>query len=130
MENSRENSFWKHNSRLVPGRPSPKKENKLLAKSVKAPIGSTSFQDFQNSVRDAWDIGDDEFCIVSEMSSKCDDDDDDDGVAVCFFRLIPFISFAHYTFMFIFMRYTVFFSRTTTRHRLFVCNAKKEIEIN
>lgn len=70
MESSRENSFWKHNGR-VPGRPSPKKENKLLAKGVKGPIGSTSFQDFQNSVRDAWDIGDDEFCIVSEMSSKC-----------------------------------------------------------
>ncbi|XP_055324885.1 TBC1 domain family member 22B [Sitodiplosis mosellana] len=69
MESSRENSFWKHNGRLVPGRPSPKKENKLLAKSVKGPIGSTSFQDFQNSVRDAWDIGDDEFCIVSEMSN-------------------------------------------------------------
>ena len=70
MESSRENSFWKHNGR-VPGRPSPKKENKLLTKSAKGPIGSTSFQDFQNSVRDAWDIGDDEFCIVSEMSSKC-----------------------------------------------------------
>lgn len=70
MENSRENSFWKHNGR-VPGRPSPKKENKILMKNVKGPIGSTSFQDFQNSVRDAWDIGDDEFCIVSEMSSKC-----------------------------------------------------------
>lgn len=68
MESSRENSFWKHNGR-VPGRPSPKKENKLLTKSVKGPIGSTSFQDFQNSVRDAWDIGDDEFCIVSEMSN-------------------------------------------------------------
>lgn len=37
----------------------------------RGPIGSTSsFQDFQNSVRDAWDIGDDEFCIVSEMSSE------------------------------------------------------------
>lgn len=71
MESSRENSFWKTNGRLVPGRPSPKKENKLMAKSAKGPIGSTSFQDFQNSVRDAWDIGDDEFCIVSEMSSKC-----------------------------------------------------------
>lgn len=70
MENSRENSFWKHNGRLVPGRPSPKKENKLVTKNMKGSIGSTSFQDFQNSVRDAWDIGDDEFCIVSEMSSK------------------------------------------------------------
>lgn len=82
MDNSgRENSFWKHNGRLVPGRPSPKKENaKMLPKSVggnigggvhRGPTGSTSsFQDFQNSVRDAWDIGDDEFCIVSEMSSE------------------------------------------------------------
>lgn len=67
---SRENSFWKHNGRLVPGRPSPKKDSKSLPKSGKGPISSTSFQDFQNSVRDAWDIGDDEFCIVSEMSSK------------------------------------------------------------
>lgn len=70
MESNRETSFWRTNVRLVPGRPSPKKENKLLAKSSKGSIGSTSFQDFQNSVRDAWDIGDDEFCIVSEMSSK------------------------------------------------------------
>lgn len=39
--------------------------------ATRGPIGSTSsFQDFQNSVRDAWDIGDDEFCIVSEMSSE------------------------------------------------------------
>lgn len=39
--------------------------------AARGPIGSTSsFQDFQNSVRDAWDIGDDEFCIVSEMSSE------------------------------------------------------------
>lgn len=77
MDSSRENSFWKHNGRLVPGRPSPKKDSaKMLPRSVsggaaRGPNGSTSsFQDFQNSVRDAWDIGDDEFCIVSEMSSK------------------------------------------------------------
>lgn len=70
MESNQENSFWKHNGRLVPGRPSPKKDNKLTSKSNKGHLGSTSFQDFQNSVQDAWDIGDDEFCIVSEMSSK------------------------------------------------------------
>lgn len=70
-ENKRENLFWKHNGRLVPGRPSPKKDNKTMAKSARGSNGSTSFQDFQNSVRDAWNIGDDEFCIVSEMSSKC-----------------------------------------------------------
>lgn len=29
--------------------------------------GSTSFQDFQESVDDAWDSGDDEFCTVSDV---------------------------------------------------------------
>lgn len=29
--------------------------------------GSTSFQDFQESVDDAWDSGDDEFCTVSDI---------------------------------------------------------------
>lgn len=70
MDNSRENSFWKQNGRLVPGRPSPKKDGKSISRN-RAPIGSTSFQEFQNSVSDAWDIGDDEYCIVSELSSKC-----------------------------------------------------------
>lgn len=73
MDSSRENSFWKQNGRLVPGRPSPKKDGKS-----RAPIGSTSFQEFQNSVRDAWDMGDDEYCIVSELSSKCLDALDSD----------------------------------------------------
>lgn len=66
MESNHENSFWKQNSRAVPGRPSPKKDTKLSGKSInKGPVGSTSFQDFQESVRDAWDMGDDEFCIIS-----------------------------------------------------------------
>ncbi|XP_071443605.1 TBC1 domain family member 22B [Hetaerina americana] len=54
-------TFWKKNSKAVPGRPSPKKEApKNRPKNSSYP---TSFQDFQESVSDAWDIGDDEFCI-------------------------------------------------------------------
>jgi hypothetical protein len=45
-------------------RPSPKKE---LSKT-KSASGSTSFQDFQDSVKDAWDVGDDE--EFSELSGK------------------------------------------------------------
>lgn len=56
-------TFWKKNSKAVPGRPSPKKEApKSRPKNSSYP---TSFQDFQESVSDAWDIGDDEFCIAS-----------------------------------------------------------------
>ncbi|KAJ8986224.1 hypothetical protein NQ317_009930 [Molorchus minor] len=56
-------SFWKKNLKTVPGRPSPKREAKNSSKS-KTP-GSTSFQDFQASVSDAWEMDDDEFCIIS-----------------------------------------------------------------
>ncbi|KAG8234335.1 hypothetical protein J437_LFUL014901 [Ladona fulva] len=56
-------TFWKKNSKAVPGRPSPKKDApKSRPKNSSYP---TSFQDFQESVSDAWDIGDDEFCIAS-----------------------------------------------------------------
>lgn len=82
---SNENSFWKPTSRAVPGRPSPKK----LVASRTGPAalqphgasgggggagGATSatFQDFQQSCSDAWDLGDDEFCILSnEMKGNC-----------------------------------------------------------
>ncbi|XP_046408139.1 TBC1 domain family member 22B [Ischnura elegans] len=54
-------TFWKKTSKAVPGRPSPKKDApKNRPKNSSCP---TSFQDFQESVSDAWDIGDDEFCI-------------------------------------------------------------------
>lgn len=49
-------------------RPSPKKDHKSINKTKTA--GSTSFQDFQASVSDAWDIDDDEFCIISGVESK------------------------------------------------------------
>lgn len=50
MEN--ENSFWKQNNRALPGRI---KDQKVVNKGGnKVP---TSFQDFQESVQDAWDMG-------------------------------------------------------------------------
>lgn len=41
---------------------SPRKEiNNATARNAPA----TSFDDFQESVNDAWDLGDDEFCVIS-----------------------------------------------------------------
>jgi len=45
-------------------RPSPHKESLTWSKP-KGSGGASSFQDFQDSVRDAWDIGDDEFNVMS-----------------------------------------------------------------
>lgn len=76
-------SFWKKNSKTVPGRfvyllmhvtlighvlhpnsrPSPKKDIKTTSKIKNT--GSTSFQDFEASVNDAWALDDDEFCVIS-----------------------------------------------------------------
>lgn len=76
-----DNSFWKPTSRAVPGRPSPKK----LVANVGGGVGSkqqqqsaagggaasagggptSTFHDFQQSCSDAWDMGDDEYCILS-----------------------------------------------------------------
>lgn len=58
-------SFWKKNTRAVPGRPSPRKE--LKTNNSLNPTASSSFQDFQQSISDAWDLGDDEFCNISNM---------------------------------------------------------------
>ncbi|XP_031834710.1 TBC1 domain family member 22 isoform X2 [Nomia melanderi] len=79
-------SFWKKNTHAVPGRPSPKQDGKhgkmgattLMSGSSTNAVstsgvmssssgGSTSFQDFQESIDDAWDSGDDEFCTVSDV---------------------------------------------------------------
>lgn len=78
-------SFWKKNTRAVPGRPSLKQDvrnNKFNSTAIGSSNltsianssgstggsgGSTSFQDFQESVDDAWDSGDDEFCTVSDV---------------------------------------------------------------
>lgn len=48
-------------------RPSPKKENKTTNK-IKT-TGSTSFQDFEASVNDAWSLDDDEFGIIPGFES-------------------------------------------------------------
>lgn len=71
MDNNQDGSFWRPNGRSAASRSSPRKEVKAApTRSGRGPIGSTSFQDFQDSVRDAWDIGDDEFCIISGISSE------------------------------------------------------------
>lgn len=64
--NDNSSSFWKNNSRAVPGRPSPKKEVKHGGFRSGRGGHHSTFQDFQESVSDAWDMGDDEFCIISE----------------------------------------------------------------
>lgn len=73
-------NFWKKNSKSVPGsiravygamhppitqspRLSPRKES-IISKKVD---GCDTFQDFQESVDDAWDCGDDEFCVISDV---------------------------------------------------------------
>lgn len=42
---------------------SPRKEISSQNANRNAP--ATSFDDFQQSVDDAWDLGDDEFCVIS-----------------------------------------------------------------
>ncbi|BES91534.1 TBC [Nesidiocoris tenuis] len=64
-DDSKSASFWKKNNKALPGRPSPRKELKVISYNPAAP--STSFQDFQQSINDAWDPGDDEFCSISSV---------------------------------------------------------------
>ncbi len=47
---------------------SPRKEVSSLNANRNAP--ATSFDDFQESVNDAWDLGDDEFCVISGKNEK------------------------------------------------------------
>ncbi|XP_058984540.1 TBC1 domain family member 22B [Musca domestica] len=68
------NSFWKNSNRVVPGRPSPKRDTSTLSGKV-AGVGHSggmmaTFRDYQNSVSDAWDTGDDEFCIISNATQQ------------------------------------------------------------
>ncbi|XP_034937262.1 TBC1 domain family member 22B [Chelonus insularis] len=77
--NQNQQSFWKKNARAVPGRPSLKQDNRQAKMSATSGIQSgnggtlaagssaASFKDFQESVDDAWDSGDDEFCMVSDV---------------------------------------------------------------
>ncbi|KAL4135927.1 hypothetical protein QTP88_007505 [Uroleucon formosanum] len=60
------NSFWKKNIRNLPGRASPKKESKSVSSSA-----STSFDDFQESVSDAWEIeAEDEILRISAQGES------------------------------------------------------------
>ncbi|XP_055609251.1 TBC1 domain family member 22B [Uranotaenia lowii] len=73
-------SFWKNNSGRIPGRPTVAGLNRMGpggsqrvggsgvgvgGPSAGSATTSGSFQDYQDSVSDAWDLGDDEFCIIS-----------------------------------------------------------------
>ena len=64
MDNQ-ENSFWKHSNKAVPGRPSPKK---VVNKNPAA--AGNSFQNYQASVKDAWELGDDEYCILYDRHTS------------------------------------------------------------
>lgn len=65
------NSFWKNSNRIVPGRPSPKRVNTIGVAELGAGGGMmATFRDYQNSVSDAWDMGDDEFCILSNAAMQ------------------------------------------------------------
>lgn len=65
-----ENSFWKSNMRAVPGRPSPKRE----LKAGKGGASTSSFENYQKSVSDAWNLSEDEltkeYCILSTDSGS------------------------------------------------------------
>lgn len=58
MEN---HNFWKNSVNTKPGR---------IKKDTSTTAAGSSFQKFQNSVQDAWEVGDDEFCIISGLLSE------------------------------------------------------------
>lgn len=68
MDQNHENSFWKSTVRTVPGRPSPKKDLKVI--KGKTTATTASFENYQQSVNDAWQLSDDEltkeYCILSD----------------------------------------------------------------
>ncbi|XP_037944572.1 TBC1 domain family member 22B isoform X2 [Teleopsis dalmanni] len=59
------NSFWKNSGRPVPG-------GTVAVSSAKAMV--STFRDYQQSVSDAWDTGDDEFCIMSNIGAGAPND--------------------------------------------------------
>ncbi|XP_017057141.1 LOW QUALITY PROTEIN: TBC1 domain family member 22B [Drosophila ficusphila] len=74
---SNSSTFWKNSGRRVPGRPSPKRETEKSAavggaggRGTAPGSGMVStFTEYQKSVSDAWDMGDDEFCIISSTEA-------------------------------------------------------------
>lgn len=72
MNSDAGSSFWRNNSARIPGRPTM--ATRMSAVGTTGSGGTSgaasrgqggSFQDYQESVSDAWDLGDDEFCIIS-----------------------------------------------------------------
>lgn len=75
MEQNHENSFWRSNIKMVPGRPSPTKDTSrstaVKAKNNNIANSSTSsFEKYQKSVSDAWTLSEDEltkeYCILTD----------------------------------------------------------------
>lgn len=64
FENNSKTTFWKKNNHVVPGRPSQKNLQRSESNRVRL-SGSTSFQDFQESVSDAWELEDDDTLAVT-----------------------------------------------------------------
>lgn len=65
-----EGFFWNEAANLLftyRASSSPRKES---SGTINRTTPATSFDDFQESVSDAWDLGDDEFCIISGMASR------------------------------------------------------------
>lgn len=61
-------TFWRKNVQAVPGRPSLKQDLRQKRLNNQNSLGTgASFKDFQESIDDAWDTGDDEFCTVSDV---------------------------------------------------------------
>jgi hypothetical protein len=56
-------NFWKTNMRVVPGRASPKKDPKKLTAST------SSFEKYQKSVSDAWNLSEDELETSEQKST-------------------------------------------------------------
>ncbi|KAI9555308.1 hypothetical protein GHT06_017823 [Daphnia sinensis] len=60
-------SIFSRNVPRLPGKASSSPRKEMIAASAHRNTPATSFDDFQESVSDAWDLGDDEFCIISDV---------------------------------------------------------------
>jgi hypothetical protein len=74
MESNHENSFWKTSLKPVPGRPSPNKSDKNSKTKNNANTSTNSFELYQKSVSDAWQLSEDEltkeYFILSSEDPK------------------------------------------------------------
>lgn len=65
-----ENSFWRSNVKMVPGRPSPTKDFNRSSNIKGSSSSATTFEKYQKSVSDAWTLEPDEltkeYCILSD----------------------------------------------------------------